>query len=159
MCSFLNQIHICIAFDMIHVHLRGGCHIGQWNMNIWWSYRTYTRSDACTYIHIFSKQRYPINLKNIYINKNQKAQWFQKAWSQVVARSSAIVTTSVTRMSSLDDIHVPGARFTNGFYIAIQLRWKFRFTLTSILIQWSLQNFVHGTTAMLSWHVPKFVAI
>ena len=52
-----------------------------------------------------------------------------------------------------------GPRFTNGFFIAIQIRWKFRFTLISILIQWSLQNFVHGTTAVLSWHVQKFVAI
>ena len=53
----------------------------------------------------------------------------------------------------------PGPRFTNGFSIAIQIRWKFRFILTSIPIQWSLQNFVHGTTAVLSWHVQKFVAI
>ena len=53
----------------------------------------------------------------------------------------------------------PGPRFTNGFSIAIQIRWKVRFTLISILIQWSLQNFVHGTTAVLSWHVQKFVAI
>ena len=52
-----------------------------------------------------------------------------------------------------------GARFTNGFSTAIQIRWKFRFTLTSILIQWSLRNFVHGTTAVLLWHVQKFVAI
>ena len=49
--------------------------------------------------------------------------------------------------------------FTNGFSIAIQIRWKFRFTLSSIIIRWSLQNFVHGTTAVLSWHVQKFVAI
>ena len=41
---------------------------------------------------------------------------------------------------------LPGAHFTNVFSIAIQIRWKFRFTLTSILIQWLLQNFVHGTT-------------
>ena len=53
----------------------------------------------------------------------------------------------------------PGARFTNGFSIAIQIRWEFRFALTSIRMQWSLQNFVHGTTALLSWHVQKFVAI
>ena len=52
-----------------------------------------------------------------------------------------------------------GPRFTNGFSIAIQIRWKFRFTLTSTLIPWSLQNFVHGTTAVLSWHVQKIVAI
>ena len=49
----------------------------------------------------------------------------------------------------------PGARFTDVFSIAIQIRWKFRFTKTSILIQWSLRNFVHGTTAVLSWHVQK----
>ena len=52
-----------------------------------------------------------------------------------------------------------GARFTNGFSIAIQIRWRFRFALTSILIQLSLQNCVHGTTAVLSWHVQKVVAI
>ena len=53
----------------------------------------------------------------------------------------------------------PGAHFTNVFSISIQIRWKFRFILTSILIKWSLQNFVHGTTAVLSWHVQKFVVI
>ena len=53
----------------------------------------------------------------------------------------------------------PGPRFTNGFSIEIQIRWKFRFTLISIQIEWSLQNFVHGTTAVLSWHVQKFVVI
>ena len=53
----------------------------------------------------------------------------------------------------------PGARFTNGFPIAIQIRWKFHFTLISIIIHWSLHDFVHGTTAVLSWHVQKFVAI
>ena len=52
----------------------------------------------------------------------------------------------------------PEPRFTNGFSIAIQIRWKFRFTLIAILIQWSLQNFVHGTTAELSWHVQTFFA-
>ena len=52
-----------------------------------------------------------------------------------------------------------GPRFTNIFSIAIQIRWKFHFTLISILIQWSLQNFVHGTTAVLSWPVQKFGAI
>ena len=52
-----------------------------------------------------------------------------------------------------------GPRFTNGFSIEIQIWWKFRFTLTPILIQWSLQNFVHGTRAVLSWQVQQFVAI
>ena len=49
----------------------------------------------------------------------------------------------------------PGPRSTNVFSIVIQIRWKIRFTLTSILKQWSLQTFVHGTTAVLSWHVQK----
>ena len=51
----------------------------------------------------------------------------------------------------------PRPRFANVFSIAIQIRWKFRFTLISILIQWSLQNFVHGTTAELSSHVQKLL--
>ena len=37
------------------------------------------------------------------------------------------------------------------------IQWKFRFTLTSILIQWLLQNFVNGTTAVLSWHVQNLL--
>ena len=52
-----------------------------------------------------------------------------------------------------------GSCFTNSFPIAIQIRWKFCFTLTLTLAQWSLQIFVQGTTAVLSWHVQKFVAI
>ena len=63
-----------------------------------------------------------------------------------------------SKLSTLNTLR-PGPRFTNGFSIAIQIRWKFRITLILILIQWSLQNFVHGTTAVLSWHVQKFVAI
>ena len=39
------------------------------------------------------------------------------------------------------------------------IRWKFRFTPPLILIQWPLQNFVHGMTAVLLWHVQTFVAI
>ena len=35
--------------------------------------------------------------------------------------------------------NIPGPRFTNGFSVAIKIRWKFRFTLISILIQWLLQ--------------------
>ena len=52
-----------------------------------------------------------------------------------------------------------GPRFTNTFSIAFQIRWKFRFTLISSLIEWWLQNFVHGMTAVLSWHVQKIVVI
>ena len=57
-------------------------------------------------------------------------------------------------------ISLSGPHFTNCFSIAIQIRWKFRCTLIiSILIQWLQQNFAHGTTAVLSWHVQNFVAI
>ena len=72
-----------------------------------------------------------------------------------------LVTRGLTSLvrEATEDRPTPGARFTKGFSIAIQIRLKFRFTITSILIQWSLQNFVHGTTALLSWHVQKCVAI
>ena len=32
-----------------------------------------------------------------------------------------------------------------------------QFTLSSILTQWSLQNVVHGATAMLWWHMQKLL--
>ena len=52
-----------------------------------------------------------------------------------------------------------GAHFTNNFSITIQMWWKLNFALIQVLIQWSLQNLAHGTTAGLSCHVPNFVAI
>ena len=62
---------------------------------------------------------------------------------------------------ALRDPHVfqSGTHFNNDISAAIQIRWKFHFTLASILVQWSLQNFVHGTTALLSWHVQQYFAI
>ena len=45
----------------------------------------------------------------------------------------------------------PRPRFTNGFSIAIQIRWKFRFTLTSILIQWLPQLCCRGMCKKLLW--------
>ena len=52
-----------------------------------------------------------------------------------------------------------GAHFTNDFSIAFQIRWKFHAALIASLLKWSLWNFVHGTIAMLSWHVQNLVAI
>ena len=49
------------------------------------------------------------------------------------------------------------AYFTNLFLIAIVIRRKFRFALTSILSKRSLQNFAHDTTPVLSWHMERFV--
>ena len=45
------------------------------------------------------------------------------------------------------------AHFANDFSVAIQIH--FAFFLTSL--KWLLQNFVHATTAVLSWHVQTFV--
>ena len=41
------------------------------------------------------------------------------------------------------------SRFTTGVSISIHILLKFRFTITLILIQWSLKKIVHGTTALL----------
>ena len=46
----------------------------------------------------------------------------------------------------------PGDHHTNGLSIAIQIRWKFRFTFTSILTKWLIKICVYDTTA-------KFVVI
>ena len=53
----------------------------------------------------------------------------------------------------------PGARFTNGFLPVIQIRWKIRLAITPLLAIRSQQIFAHVTTARLSCHVQKFVAI
>ena len=43
-----------------------------------------------------------------------------------------------------------GSVSLTGFHRKSISGWKFRFTLTSILTKWPLQNFVHGTKAALS---------
>ena len=53
----------------------------------------------------------------------------------------------------------PGARFTNGFLPAIQIRWKLRLATIPLLAIRSQRNFAHATTAQLSFHVQKIVAI
>ena len=45
------------------------------------------------------------------------------------------------------------------FFITIQIQRKFPLALIQILIKWSPQNFAHAMTAVLSWHVQKFVVI
>ena len=44
------------------------------------------------------------------------------------------------------------------FSLVIQIWWRICFALIQIVSNWSLQNFAHATTAVLSWHVQKFVA-
>ena len=52
-----------------------------------------------------------------------------------------------------------GARFTNNFLPAIQIRWKFRLAVIPLLAIRLQQIFAHATTAQLSGHVQNFVAI
>ena len=54
---------------------------------------------------------------------------------------------------------MPGAHFTNDFLLAIQTRWKLRLAVILLLAIRSQQIFAHATTAQLSCHVKKFVAI
>ena len=49
-----------------------------------------------------------------------------------------------------------GAHFNKDFHILIEIRWKFYIDLIHILMWWSLQNFAHDTTTLLSCHVQKF---
>ena len=53
----------------------------------------------------------------------------------------------------------PGARFTNDFLPAIQIRWKLPLAVIPLLAIRSQQIFAHATTAQLSCHVQNFVAI
>ena len=58
----------------------------------------------------------------------------------------------------------PPTAFSTGahfMFVPLQFKlwYKFGFTLILILTMWLLQNFAHDTTAVLSCHVQKFVAI
>ena len=53
----------------------------------------------------------------------------------------------------------PRTRLTNVFFITIQILGKFVFAVTPFLTMISLPIFVYATTALLSWHEQKFVAI
>ena len=55
--------------------------------------------------------------------------------------------------------HVCGAYFTDDFSIVIKIWWQIWFPLVQILINWSLQNFVHSMTSTLSRLVWKRVVI
>ena len=52
-----------------------------------------------------------------------------------------------------------GARFTNNFLPAIQIRWKLRLDVIPLQAIRSQQIFTHATTAQLSYHVQNFIAI
>ena len=50
------------------------------------------------------------------------------------------------------------SHFTIDFSTVIQISQTTCSALIQIIEDWSLQNFAHATTAVLSWHVQKFVA-
>ena len=45
------------------------------------------------------------------------------------------------------------------FFIKIQITGEDCFAVSQMLIRWLLPNFAYGMTAVLSWHVQKFVAM
>ena len=51
------------------------------------------------------------------------------------------------------------AYYMNDFSSVIQIRRKFYATPIQVSLQWSLWNYAHGTTAVLSWYVQNFVAL
>ena len=53
----------------------------------------------------------------------------------------------------------PVARFTNDFLLAIQIWWTLCFVVIQYLAIRSQHIFAHATTAQLSCHVQKSVAI
>ena len=53
---------------------------------------------------------------------------------------------------------INGTRFTKDFLLAIQIRWRVRITVISLLAIRSQQILAHATTAQLSCHVQNFVA-
>ena len=52
-----------------------------------------------------------------------------------------------------------GARFTNDFLLALQIRWKFCLVVIPLLAIRSQQFFAHVTTVQLSCHVQTFATI
>ena len=66
---------------------------------------------------------------------------------------------SLSRPLSPCNFEPPGARFTNGFLSAIQIRWKRRLAVIPLRAIRSRQFFAHATTAQLSCHKQNFVAI
>ena len=50
-----------------------------------------------------------------------------------------------------------GAHFMNNWFIVIiQIQWKYNFVPIQDVLKWLLNNFAHGTTDVLLWHVQIF---
>ena len=92
--------------------------------------------------------------------KNPKKPWSKEFHWQYVIVGLVLFLTMIETVSGLMQlICKPGARFTNIFLPAIQIRWKLRLAITPLLAIRSQQSFAHATTAQLSCHVQKYVAI
>ena len=59
-------------------------------------------------------------------------------WNPNIRLHTECSTSWLTGSSFLSHVFDTGPRFTNGFSVAFQIRWKFRFTLIASLMEWSL---------------------
>ena len=75
--------------------------------------------------------------KCIFMNKSLNI-WIKFYWNM-------LVRVKLTKLLKLLKLLI-----TNEFFILIQIWWQFYFALIQILTQRMVQNFTHGTTAMLS---------
>ena len=55
--------------------------------------------------------------------------------------------------------HITGASFHLRFFHRKSNLMEISFLVISVILQWSLQNFVRGATTVLSWHVHNLVVI
>ena len=117
----------------------------QW---VWW----HLKSPAS---RLFTQLFIPVQIKE---NKKAPRHWplcgeFTGDWWIPTQRASNAENLSILMTSSCQR----PISLTN--FITIWIWWKFSFALIQIPIQWLLQNFSHGTTAVMSWHVQNYIAI
>ena len=109
-----------------------------------------------------------VSLVNFPVNDLYHNSISNKLFGFVLSRSYESIMTGVCGMRSADQDHRiwaepmaigsfleagPGANFMHYFSIIIQIWRKLHSALIQDVVKWSLWNFAHGTTAVLSWHV------
>ena len=99
------------------------------------------------------------NTEEIVICPCQASDRGSYRWGTLALISLVIVMYDLYSCIRIRTLHHPGARFTNDFLPAIQIRWKLRLAVIPLLAIRSQQIFAHATTAQLSCHVQNFVAI
>ena len=95
---------------------------------------------------------------NKRLNKQSQGWWFETPsfplWRHCNAQVDSLYKGPVTcKVCPCDDDHLTvshsGTLFTNKF----SSYWKVYSALIQVFAKWSLWNFAHSTTAVLSWHV------